>query len=605
MNIGFFSEMANVEGSAFHMVRQLRWMLANGHTPVMFSSGGSLEPLLEEMGVAHVRIASVKQNAQMTAEQACADGAALARAAAHYNLEAIVTAPSWPFPLAQAAVGDLMPVYLQILSPVYSIPETPQAVEMLRRAANEGRVLANVYEDAVPHAQRFGFPMDRVRLQNLPMDDASARPQRSREEVRAQLGVARDELLILSACRLDADRFPFINPLAQGVQKLRQSGRNVRLMIAGDGSRAADLRAAAPEGTTYLGVRRDMADLYAAADIYCGEGSTVMEAARAGLPVIMTCALTQPQLAGYAYAVFGVQLVDQFWWRSNAVIAPAPFETALALFVDDPQLRRRVGDAGRRMVIEQWSVDEYMRWLLELVAGKNPPSLPVEHAECVIEIEGGAGDDFDRVAQVLAHLPERRIAVEARTAVPWDRYLAIPLEHARAMTRAARRLHDGTIPRYHAQDFTIGAVGERDVDIAQAFASLPNPPSIGTPRIEVGNAPEKTMLIASDGADFEEVIALALRAQAGTTVLCWLRGEVANRESLGREWNARRDPQRGVELLIVEGALPWTFAARLFAAASRYADAGQARFERFRNLASSMGLRIEALPVAQERRIDS
>lgn len=594
MNIGFFSEMANVEGSAFHMVRQLRWMLANGHRPVMFSSGGTLEPLLEEMHVPHVRIGSVRQGAQLTPEQLCADGAALERAVTQYGLEAIVTAPSWPFPLAQAAVGDRVPVFLQILSPVYSIPMTEQTIRMMREAAAGGRVLANVYEDAVPHAQRFGFDMDRVRLQNLPMDDASARPSRTRGEVRAELGIADDEILVLSACRLDSDRFPFLNPLAQGIDELRKGGRRVRLVVAGDGSRAAELRSSAPEGTTYLGVRRDMPDLYAAADIYCGEGSTVMEAARAGLPAIMSCALTQVNLASYAYAVFGVQLVDQFWWHSNNVIAPTPFAQAIAPFVDDRELRDRVGEAGRQMVIEHWSVDVYMRWLLDVIKGKPADSLPVERAECVIEMAGGSADDFDRVAQVLAHAGDAKIGVDAREPLPWDRYLSIPLDHARAMTRAARRLRDQDTPLYKTDGFSIGAVAARHAFLTELFQSLPDPPTSTHPALATGSAPERTLLVASDGTDFERVVELTRGAPDGATVLCWLRG--GSRTALTDLWNKHRRSGKHAELLVAEGSLPWTFAGRLFSAAATYYDAGQAEFAPFRRLAERMGMQTALLP---------
>ncbi len=604
MNIGFFSEMANVEGSAFHMVRQLRWMLANGHRAVMFSSGGTLEPLLEEMRVPHVRIESVKQNVELTAEQLCADGAILERAATRYDLDAIVTAPSWPFPLAQAAVGNRIPVFLQILSPAYRIPATPQSVQMIRAAAEQGRVLANVYEDALPHAQQFGFDIERVRLQNLPIDDASAKPNRSREEVRAELGIGDDEVLVLSACRLDTDRFPFINPMAHGVKALRDGGRRVRLMIAGDGIRAAELRASAPEGTSYLGLRRDMADLYAAADVFCGEGSTVMEAARAGLPVVMSCALTQPAAAAYAYAVFGVHIVDQFWWKSNTVIPPTPFAEALAPFIDDPELRRRVGKAGCEMVVDHWSVDKYMQWLLDVVAGKNPASFSAERAECVIEIEGWISDDFDRVAQVLASC-SAQVGVDARAAIPWERYLTIPTEHAQAMTRAARRLQNPAAPRYRTNGFALSPVEDRHRFIAELFEGLPDPPTAMTPAIDFGKRVENTVLVLADGSDLERVLQFARQCNAGTAVLCWLKGEAEHRAMLSREWNLRRNPHDNIELFVVEGAMPWTFVGRLFSAAARYVDCGQKQFAHYRRLAKAMSLSIGLLPHPQELKVNS
>lgn len=447
--------MANVEGSAYHVVRQSRWLLENGHGVVMFSSGGTLEPLLAEFGIPHVRVDSVRQGAQISVETLVADSVRIDRAVTEYNLDAIVTYPAWPFPIAQAAVGDRIPVLHYILSPRYLVPITPQSIPMMQQAAREGRMLGGVYDDCVPHAQAFGFDMRDVRLKNLPMDDASARPTRDRSEVRHELGVAEDEVMIISACRLDADRFPFIQPMAAGVAELRSAGRKVKLFIAGAGSHEAQLRAMVPDGTTYLGVRHDMPNLYAAADIFCGEGSTVMEASRAGLPAVMSCALTQPQAAQYAYAVFGVHVVDMFYWQSNAVIAPTPFSHALVLLVDNPELRKKLGDNGRQIIIDDWSADTYMKWLIEIIKGGNPISQEVQHADFVVEIEGGASDDVPRIAASLQQLPQFRVGVVARNAIPWDVYLALPLDAAKALTRAARRIMPDARPRYISQCGTI------------------------------------------------------------------------------------------------------------------------------------------------------
>lgn len=440
MNIGLFSEMANIEGSAYHVVRQSRWLVENGHGVVMFSSGGTLEPLLAEMGIPHVRVDSVRQGAQITVEALVADAVRIERAVREYKLDAIVTYPAWPFPIAQAAVGDRIPVLHYILSPVYMVPPTPTSVPMMQQAAREGRILGGVYDDCVPHAERFGFDMTTVRLKNLPLDDASARPTRTREEMRAELGVDDDEVLVFSACRLDADRFPFLQPMALGVAQLRQSGRKVRLVVAGDGTHGAQLREMAPDGTTYLGMRRDMPNLYAAADLFCGEGSTVMEASRAGLPAIMSCALTQPSYAEYAYAIFGIHVVDMFYWTSSNVIAPTPFAFALKLFVDDPALRKRIGENGRQIIIDDWGVESYMMWLMEIIRGGAASSQSVQHADMVVEMRGGRDADVARVAALLHERNETNVAVVAREAIPWDAYLALPIEHAKALTRAARRV---------------------------------------------------------------------------------------------------------------------------------------------------------------------
>ncbi|MDQ6929825.1 MAG: hypothetical protein M3126_04045 [Candidatus Eremiobacteraeota bacterium] len=432
----------------------------------MFSSGGSLEPLLAELNIPHVRVDSVRQNQQIGVETLVADSVRIDRAVTEHSLDAIVTYPSWPFPIAQAAVGDRIPVLINIMSPAYAVPGTPQTIAMIRQAAQDGRVLGSVYDDCVPHAQAFGFDMKDVLLKNLPMDDASARNTRNREDVRAELGLQADEIMIFSACRLDADRFPFMQPMALGVDELRRSGRKVQLFVAGDGTHAEQLRATAPSSTTYLGVRRDMPNLYAAADIFCGEGSTVMEASRAGLPAIMSCALTQASLAQYAYAIFGLHVVDMFYWQSTNVVPPTPFADALALLVDNAELRQKIGQNGKQIIIEDWNVGKYMTWLMEVIAKRSPESQKVTYADFIVEISGGGNEDVRQTAAALFSTRGNNIGVISREPIPWDVYTSLPIEHAKALTRASRRIMTSAMPRYVAVGRTLTG---SPTDVSRSF----------------------------------------------------------------------------------------------------------------------------------------
>ena len=582
VNIGFFSEMANIEGSAYHMVRQMRWMLRNGHKVVMFSSGGLLEPLLAEIGVPHVPIASAKPGINFQVEQIAEDAFALLDAVERFDLQAIITSPQWPFALASASVGKRIPVFLQILSPVYHVPNTAITVEYLRAAVADGRVLAHVFDDVKPHAKAFGFDANQVRIQNIPIDASSTEVINGRDAMREELGVAGDEIMVFSACRLDADRFPFIQPMAEGIAQLRRMGKRVRLFVAGDGTHAQILRQNAPEGTTYIGVRRDLPDLYAAADIYCGEGATIVEAARAGLPVVMTCALTQPQRAAFAYAILGLHFVDRIFWESNALNPPTGFADALLPLIDDAALRRRLSEAAQLSAERYWNIDVYMPWLLETLAGKATPSMVPERAQTVITLADD-GDALERIGAALSAHGDRlsNVAVQSQAPVDWNRLLKIPLEDAQRLSRASRLLVDrdtiGAKVRGHVYE------GELPSELAALFEHARTDQTMfGAPR-------EHVHLIVAERIDGTWLSGLMSSLPAGAAVVCLAMTPEASADARALLPGIRPNE---ISSFAIDGPITAPLLEELFRSVGAYYDRGEAAFETYRDLANRVGLPI-------------
>lgn len=441
MNVAFYSEMAGIEGSAFHMLRQARWMIEHGHGALVLSSGGPLETEYAKLGIPFVRTPSSEQNVAMHAEQLVADGAALARACRDYAIDAILAAPRFPYTLAIAAVGESVPVFLNILSSRYFVPQTPQTIAAIRKAAADGAILSTTIDDVIPHGQLFGFDPERALLAPVPIDSTHGTPTTTRDAMRAQLGIAPDDVLVFTACRLAEDRAPFIGPLAHAVARMRAAGRRVRLAIAGDGVAAARLVATSPPDTIFLGVRRDIADLLHASDIFCGEGSILGDAALARLPVILTCALNLPAQGDRAFSVFGVTSLDHLFWSSTNFAPPASFEDALAPLIDDAGLRARLAEAAYECVTTFFSIDRYMSWFLEVVGGKHPATLlPIERSNTVIVAPGGESDLARAAALFERYGDELRLGIVFEQPVPWRATYALSTRSAQALTRASRRV---------------------------------------------------------------------------------------------------------------------------------------------------------------------
>jgi glycosyltransferase involved in cell wall biosynthesis len=140
----------------------------------------------------------------------------------------------------------------------------------------------------------------------------------------------------------------------------------VRLRIAGDGpDRAAladEVRRLGLDGDVeLLGTRTDVGELLAAADVFVlasdseGLPMSVLEAMAAGLPVV-------------ASAVGGVpELVRD--GDTGALVPPrdpAALAAALARLAAEPELRERLGEAGRRRIEDEFSLSDCRRAHLEV-----------------------------------------------------------------------------------------------------------------------------------------------------------------------------------------------------------------------------------------------
>ena len=146
--------------------------------------------------------------------------------------------------------------------------------------------------------------------------------------------------------------------LLEAVAALTRAGRDVRLSVVGDGPDRERLEALARRlgiaGETHFAgavALTETAGWYEAADVFClpsfAEGVPVvlMEALATGVPVVTT------QIAGIP------ELVED--GVSGFLVPPGRADRladALAVLADDPDGRRRMGEAGRRRVLADYNV---------------------------------------------------------------------------------------------------------------------------------------------------------------------------------------------------------------------------------------------------------
>lgn len=206
-----------------------------------------------------------------------------------------------------------------------------------------------------------GAPPDRVRLiyngidtERFPLEDLR---EDRRAAMRAGLGLPDDWVVLICIANL----FPYKGH-ADLLEALALLGANVParpiLLVVGRdaGARAALEAQTAQLGLSetvyFLGERHDIPDLLAASDVGVlasheeGFSNAVIEGMAAGLPMVVS------NVGGNAEAV-----VDGECGYVVPARDPAALAKALALLIDDAGRRQSMGEAGRKRVVAEFSIE--------------------------------------------------------------------------------------------------------------------------------------------------------------------------------------------------------------------------------------------------------
>jgi glycosyltransferase involved in cell wall biosynthesis len=178
------------------------------------------------------------------------------------------------------------------------------------------------------------------------------------EKVRRELGIAADQPVILSIGSLRSEKAYEV--LIDATARFRGSLPNPRVLIAGEGPERGRLEAliadlGLSETVTLLGVRSDVPDLLAAADLavccsdFEGGPLSVMEYMGAGLPVVATRVGGIPELVRDG---------------KNGILVPPRDPGGLAQAViellSDAERRRRMGQAGKSLREREYGGDVFI-----------------------------------------------------------------------------------------------------------------------------------------------------------------------------------------------------------------------------------------------------
>jgi len=194
-----------------------------------------------------------------------------------------------------------------------------------------------------------------------------------RVATRARLGIADDEVLAIQVAALAPHKSQ--STLLRAVALLRSRHPRLRVWIAGEGPlRSALEREHAAlglgESVRFLGFRDDVTDLLRAADLFVissyleGLGTSILDAMAAGLPVVGTRVGGIPEAVEEGATGLLVPPRD-----------PQALGEALSAMAGSPDLRRRLGEAGRQRVrrFSAENTEQRTRDLYEAVLARGKP----------------------------------------------------------------------------------------------------------------------------------------------------------------------------------------------------------------------------------------
>lgn len=216
------------------------------------------------------------------------------------------------------------------------------------------KLAAGILADASYTADRGQeFFQRSVRVLPSGTDPVRFQPDAARRAAaRRELGLLDDEIVLLNVAALEARKGAW--RVIEALPQIRLSCPKIRYLILGEGPEKERLTRRVGElglrdKVIFAGTTNDLPRYYNAADIFVllsdAEAGSVatLEAMASGLPVIVSSA------GGFA------EVVDEASGRILDISNPAEIISCILALAQDPELRKKLGDAGRGAIIEKYS----------------------------------------------------------------------------------------------------------------------------------------------------------------------------------------------------------------------------------------------------------
>ena len=224
--------------------------------------------------------------------------------------------------------------------------------------------------------QEEGARPERVKviLNGIEIPGIEVSVEAARRQIHTELAVPPGGSLMLTVARFTIQKGHTY--LLDAIPQVLKHHPDAVFALAGEGPRKVEMEAKAHElgiehALRFLGNRADIPELLAAADVFVmpslweGLPMALLEAMGMGLPVVVT-------------EVEGVE--DMIESSKNGLMVPVKdvdgIAASIVRLLDDPEERKRLGQAARELLESEYTVDrmcaDYERLFLEIYAEHNP-----------------------------------------------------------------------------------------------------------------------------------------------------------------------------------------------------------------------------------------
>jgi glycosyltransferase involved in cell wall biosynthesis len=351
MRILVYPHTMEIGGSQLNAIEIAAGIRDRGHYVAVVSRPGPLVETVQRLGLKHFPLDTRAH--RIPSPHAAAHLIQLVR---DHRID-IVHGYEWP-PTIEAFAGPRLRLGLPVVSTIMSMavaPFLPRTIPLIVGT-----------DDIRRHAIAAGH--SRVTLLEPPVDVGRNTPSHDPGPFRGSLGLDPSAPLLAIVCRVVPElKLEGLLSACDAVGELVHSGVKLQLVIVGDGSARPLVEQAATAANARAGRRvvvltgqlADPRPAYAAADVVLGMGGSAVRGLAFGKPLIVQgehgfWELLTPDSAP--------RFLRQGWYglgtgSDGRSVGAAQLAKILRELLDDHDARARLGDYGRRLVVERFSID--------------------------------------------------------------------------------------------------------------------------------------------------------------------------------------------------------------------------------------------------------
>jgi glycosyltransferase involved in cell wall biosynthesis len=336
-----------IGGSQLNAIEIGEAVQALGHSVLLVAEDGRLSPTAEKAGLEHIRVSERRGRPSLRVMRL------LDTLVQERGID-VVHGYEWP-PVLDAWLGPHLlhqtPIVATVMSAVVA-PFIPRSIPLVVGV-----------EKLRQECQADGFGV--VTLLEPPVNIHANSPLFVQGDFRRVYGIDPDTILVAVVCRLARElKLEGLLTACRVVGKLAAEGKDVQLVIVGDGPVRAEVEAEAALANGHSGHRKaiimtgeleDPRPAYASADITLGMGGSALRAMAFGKPLIVQGESGFWKLCSEASVS---SFLDEGWYGlGDGRGGDAALRAALEPLLQSRDSRAKLGDFGRKLVVDRFSLE--------------------------------------------------------------------------------------------------------------------------------------------------------------------------------------------------------------------------------------------------------